>query len=774
MSAAINDVLKQIEAPGTFATRLRAPADDLEVEVTGVGPLSFPITPQLAQKLRGVARPSHFGLRERTLHDPGVRNSWEIAGRRVKIARRWKPALATYLRTLQTALGFPDECELKAVLDKLLLYDEGQFFKPHQDSEKGDEMVGTLVVILPSEYSGGVVTVEHRGEKKSFRRLDSQAKDLALLAFYADCHHAVSPIRSGVRVALTYQLTLDGRSKAARPQVRADVVDRLMASVREHFASPVMKRFDQSDAAPPERLVYLLDHEYTQRSLAWTGLKNGDRARVAALRIAAERLDCECFLALAEVHETWTREDDYPHGRYGRRGWHFEEDEDEEEEEDTDESEASELIDLQDSTIELNHWLDAGGKRVEGIPGTVSVEELYFTTPSRDMDPFKSEHEGYQGNYGNTVDRWYHRAAFVMWPQANTFALRAQASPQWAVEELLALPRTDTAELESRVKTLLPRWKRTAGRVEGARFFARLVNLATRIDDSTLAHGWLSPLGLQRLESRAMRRDLVTLVDKHGFPWAKEVFKEWTKDHPWGTPAWAPLLADLCADLHASTRAQCETLAHWLVERERKIALERCVEAVRRQPPWLDLDAFSEEAKHLAYVLAAAAAISASRVIEETSSFLLREKQDFPASFLVPLLQACIAGAPALRARVTGSPLHRMCVEWLESVQRAPARAEGDWTITYAPGCGCADCKVLGEFLRSARTDYDWPLSKDRRQHVHRTIDSAKLPVLHTTLRRGRPHVLQLRKERSLFSRERTYRSRVKEILNALPAARPG
>jgi hypothetical protein len=209
---------------------------------------------------------------------------------------RWKPALATCLRTLQTDLGLPDGCQLEAVFDKLLLYEEGQFFKPHQDSEKGDEMVGTLVVILPSEYSGGAVTVEHRGDTKRFRRLESQAKDLSLLAFYADCHHAVSPIKSGVRVALTYQLRLEGRSNAVRPKVRADVMDRLTDGVREHFAVPVLKPYARSEPAPPERLVYLLDHEYTQRSLSWSHLKSGDRVRTAALRTAAERLDtrAEC------------------------------------------------------------------------------------------------------------------------------------------------------------------------------------------------------------------------------------------------------------------------------------------------------------------------------------------------------------------------------------------------------------------------------------------------------------------------------------------------
>jgi predicted 2-oxoglutarate/Fe(II)-dependent dioxygenase YbiX len=767
MTAPITDLLAQLEAPGTFATRLRAPASDLDIEVKGVGPLNFPITARLAQKLRNVARPSPFGLREQTLHDASVRNSCEIATSRVKIAaRRWKPVLATYLRTLQTDLGLPDECEIEAAFDKLLIYEEGQFFKLHQDSEKDDEMVGTLVVILPSEYEGGAVTVEHRGEKKVFRRVESQAKDLSLLAFYADCHHAVSPIKSGVRVALTYQLRLAKRSKVALPNVRADVVERLTAAVQEYFAVPIVKRYGQSEHAPPERFVYLLDHEYTQRSLSWSHLKNGDRARVAALHAAAERLDCECFLSLAEVHETWSCMDDYPRGRYGRRGWHFDEEDHESE------AENYELVDLYDSSVELNHWLDVCGKHVEGIPGTVSDDELHFTKPSRDMDPFKSEHEGYQGNYGNTVERWYHRAAFVMWPRTNGFALRAQASPQWAVGELLALPRASTAELESRVSSLLPRWKHTAGSVEGVQFFGNLVKLSARIDDPALAREWLAPVGLNRLTSKPMRRGLAALVGKHGLPWAKELLAEWAKHQHWGTPAWAPLLADLCADLQASESKACEALAGWLLEREVKTALDRCVTAFKQPLPWLDLESLSNEAMHLAHVLAAGGAISAHQVITDAFGSLFGGKQSPPLSFLVQLLEACLARSPALKARVVGSVLHRECAERLGAILRAPARAEGDWTITYPLGCACADCKELSQFLRSSRADCDWPLNKDRRQHIHQTIDSAQLPVMHTTLRRGSPHVLQLRKDRSLFSRERAYRARVKEIFGALPAAR--
>ncbi len=313
MASTINELLVQLKAPGTFAARLQVPADALAISVTGVGPLSFPITTRTAQKLRAIAQPSPFGLQEQTLHDPAVRNSWEIPARRVKIgARGFQPVLNAQLQTLRAALGFPEGCELKAEMDKLLIYEKGQFFKPHQDSEKHDDMVATLVVVLPSEYSGGTLTVEHQGETKSFRRLASQSTELAMLAFYADCYHAVSPVTRGVRVVLTYRLAVVNRDDKVRPQTHSTLVHALADALKTYFSNTIVKPYSKREPAPPQRFVYLLDHEYTQHSLAWTRLKNSDNVRVTALRAVAERLDCECFLALADVHEAWMCPDGHP------------------------------------------------------------------------------------------------------------------------------------------------------------------------------------------------------------------------------------------------------------------------------------------------------------------------------------------------------------------------------------------------------------------------------------------------------------------------------
>ncbi len=50
------------------------------------------------------------------------------------------------------------------------------------------------------------------------------------------------------------------------------------------------------------------------------------------------------------------------------------------------------------------------------------------------------------GNYGNTVDRWYRRAAVVVWPKEKSFAARAEAGSAWALKTLLN--RIDVGDLE--------------------------------------------------------------------------------------------------------------------------------------------------------------------------------------------------------------------------------------------------------------------------------------------------------------------------------------
>jgi 2OG-Fe(II) oxygenase superfamily len=177
----------------------------------------------------------------------------------------------------------------------------GQFFVPHQDSEKADEMAGSLIVTLPSAHDGGALVVKHAGQAATYRPAKNS---LSFVAFYADCRHHVQPVRSGDRIVLTYNLLVAGDTAApATGAVPPEPAGEVAHCLDEHFATP-LARAGSGDADPPNRLVYLLDHEYTPRGLSWARLKGSDARRAALLRAAAERTGCEIVLALADVHET--------------------------------------------------------------------------------------------------------------------------------------------------------------------------------------------------------------------------------------------------------------------------------------------------------------------------------------------------------------------------------------------------------------------------------------------------------------------------------------
>jgi hypothetical protein len=144
--------------------------------------------------------------------DPDVRDTWEIPKHLVRA--KWNDGmLKVILATVKEELGLPSAAELTAGLHSLLVYEPNQFFLAHQGSEKDDPMIATLVVTLPSSYTGGELMVGHNEEWKAYR---GSKTALSLVAFYADCRHEVLRVQSGYRITLTYNLLLHGDT--SRPQ----------------------------------------------------------------------------------------------------------------------------------------------------------------------------------------------------------------------------------------------------------------------------------------------------------------------------------------------------------------------------------------------------------------------------------------------------------------------------------------------------------------------------------------------------------------------------
>jgi 2OG-Fe(II) oxygenase superfamily len=235
-------LLDDAEAPGAFSAQILAPADALQVEVDGVGTMLTPVRAPLAKKLIAVAQPAKFGRGEQTLTDTSVRDTWEITPDHVTLGgHAWEATLAAVLDGVRDELGLPPTTKLRAELHAMLVYGKGQFFLPHQDSEKDDAMVGTLVVSLPSAHTGGELAVEHCGESVTYR---ASKEHLSFVAFYADCRHEVKPVKSGHRVTLTLNLLADGGTDTREAGPTVD----LARCLTEHFTTRAVRHYGRNIA----------------------------------------------------------------------------------------------------------------------------------------------------------------------------------------------------------------------------------------------------------------------------------------------------------------------------------------------------------------------------------------------------------------------------------------------------------------------------------------------------------------------------------------------
>lgn len=791
----IGTLLGGLGGPPAFVSKRWAPPDDLHLEVQGVGPVRLPVSRAQAELLCGVARPARYGRGERTLLDTEVRDTWEIPVDRVSLdERRWSPTLERMLERVRDDLGLPDGHRLRAELHSMLVYGPGQFFRQHRDSEKSDDMVATLVVTLPSSFRGGSLVIEHGDDTVTSRGSKSR---LSFVAFYADCPHEVRPVTEGYRVSLTYNLRLEGSGTGPPPGVaESEIVDAatigaLVDLLSEHLTTPVRRRYARPDddphQEPPDRLVFLLDHQYTERGLTWDRLKGEDVARASALRAAADEADCELALALAEVHEL--REcffDDrgWDGGWYGGgRSRRWERDEDDEWYEDTpppgDDPDDYPFGDLIDGSVTLNRWTTPPGGKPESIHTMASREEVCCATPTQDLEPYASEYEGYMGNYGNTMDRWYRRAAVVLWPRERAFVVRAEASPSWALHTVKKRIRGgEVSEAREMARSLLPFW-RGAGASDGGRdLFGRAMVVAEGLEEPELATALLEPFQLEAL-TPADAPALVALLERYGEAWLRILLSTWSaRGRHWvgslglDGKTWLGTLPTVVAALSEADVDGGNVAARMLVEDRWAWLRGRIGETPALLPPGRRDRAVEGWGDPVLAFLEAAAESGAKDVSDEAVGFFLKNENE-P---LVPCLIQVLRGA-ATRDSMTPEAwdaaglgtLHAHCTGLLRTRLDTPARADDDWSLDPPGDCDCELCTILADFLADPDcVVFEWPLAKERRKHVHRALDLHELPVRHETRRSGRPYTLVLTKTDELFHREAVRRRRWRDDLEWL------
>ena len=377
-------------------------------------------------------------------------------------------------------------------------------------------------------------------------------------------------------------------------------------------------------------------------------------------------------------------------------------------------------------------------------------------------EPFETEHEGYTGNAGNTVDHWYHRAAIVLWPRERNFVIRSKASARWAVEEMTRVIRTGTTtqalELARRV---LPFWPESVAREAGKpRLCDDTLRLVVGLDEAEVAAALLAPFTLSDMTPKAASQ-FAELLERRGIAWCRALWLQWTSKGRYQETEdrklqWLGLaLPAYCRALCADAISRGPAFAAWMLE-DRWAWTRHYIKQVHENLYARDVTtALSKLDRPMLALIKGCAITSQHELRDQILQYLVANPGDLPMQVPLGLLRAAYRDRRNAGQDLGLRPLHTHLVQMLGTRLASPERASDDWSIRTPIRCSCLLCQTLARFLITpSQTRFEWPLAKEQRRHVHGVIDRHDLPVRHETRRTGRPFTLVLEKTRVVFERD--------------------
>lgn len=256
-------------------------------------------------------------------------------------------------------------------------------------------MFATIIVVLPSHFTGGAAHLSHGDLSTVYDCSPKSQLETTVLSWYTDVKHEIKPITSGFRLALAYNLIHTTQSLRPALSTNSALVDRL---------SRVLLAWNNRNG-DPQKIVYLLDHKYSEANLKASALKGADAQRVAILEALAQRHGFRLGLANAHCHLSGYADDDG--GRHYRRGgWGYHDDSD-----DSDMNGDVGFAEVESRDMTIEHFVDLDG---DLIADALEYEEESETIPADLTEDIESgecddeEYEGYMGNVNTalSIRKW--------------------------------------------------------------------------------------------------------------------------------------------------------------------------------------------------------------------------------------------------------------------------------------------------------------------------------------------------------------------------------
>ena len=273
-------------------------------------------------------------------------------------------------------------------------------------------MFATLVIALPSEHTGGDVLVQLRDEKHSLRTQGLCDFGYSYLSWYADMNHSVSKVESGNRLVMPYKLIRQATETNQIASVLDDHkqnLDRVLALWREQDLE-IGSRSENSY----EKLVYILEHEYSEANICLDNLKGKDQLRARNLLEACQDQGFCLYFAHFEYSLSGGVDEyeDNPDWGYRRNSADY-----------------HEIIDETDAEWRLQTIFQYDGKQI-AADVTLEEEDLLENTDFTGIEPDDEECDGWTGNEGCTATHFYRRtcAVIVLKTRRSDFLLKAEST----------------------------------------------------------------------------------------------------------------------------------------------------------------------------------------------------------------------------------------------------------------------------------------------------------------------------------------------------------
>lgn len=725
-------LLATVKRPGDFfaAGELEAPL--VRIEVDGVGVLGLPIPPVQAAALAGIAAPAPYGRGGATIVDPSVRRCGQIPVSAVHAGGpRWDGVLGDIVRDAAKGLGADGDIE--AQLYKMLVYEAGGFFREHRDTEKAAGMFATLVVVLPSDHTGGALVVAHRGQEVQLQMGGSPFGQLRWAAFYADCLHELQPVQTGWRVALVYNLLRRSGPVPVAPDYGAEV----------DLVGALLRAWEES-ADGPDKLVIPLAHHYTPAELSFRTLKNEDAAGAGVLLAAAGRAGCEVRLAMVSICEEGAAS-----GTYGRRNrwssW---------EEDATD----FEVLDVYERSETVRGWMRPDGTPDPRGPLPLQKDELCPPGSLDDEVPDEQHYHEATGNEGATFERTYRRAALVVWPSTAELALVLQGGLDGAVAHLKGLLASGSRDQAARLAAMLvAAWPRTGYPAGLGEARATLLEALLVLEDTDLVARFVEQVvaagAFDGSEHVALVAALATLE-----------------------PQEADRLLALVVKSAASGTLHGVALLVRVAESRQPVpsALAALVDVIGEAPPCQGWHASAHEKDRMLGLSEALRAVGASAdraLTDRLAEAVLRAPQSWDLDAVV-IPAVFEAGGPDGPARPAMGAILAACLDHLRGRVALPLVPPPDARrAAEGIGCACAQCEALRAFLEHPqRSTMDIKENAMLRAHVRDAVARGRADVDEATIEKGRPYTLRLTKNRASYERRVRQREEDLAALDALDA----